>query len=117
MANGVRFGQHIEETRIVIADIVPRKLSYVLFVDDEQKDFDYLYEAWMPLFPSQFNTGDSSEDLLERVAKMDGYKHPVERIRIEEDFNVESMQSKRGAPYTKEMLVALFGESQRNCKR
>ena len=114
MANGVRFGQHIEETRIVIADIVPRELSYVLFVDDDQKDFDYLYEAWMPLFPSQFSISD---DLLERVKKMDCYKHPVERIRLEEDFSVNCMQSKRGAPYTKEMLVALFGESQRNCKR
>ena len=112
--SGVRFGQCIEETRIVIADIVPRKLSYVLFVDDEQKDFDYLYEAWMPLFPSQFSISD---DLLDRVKEWDCYKHPVERIRLEEDFGVKSMQSKRGVPYTKEMLIALFGESQRDCKR
>lgn len=117
MANGVRFGKHIEENRIVVADIVPRKQSFVLFVDDEQKDFDYLYEAFMPLFPSQFRTDDSSDDLMKRVAKMDGYKHPVERIKLQEDFSKEAMQSKMGAPYTKEMLVALFGESQRDCKR
>ena len=117
MACGVRFGKHIEETRIVVADLIPRGISFVLFVDDEQKDFDYLYEAFMPLFPSQFGIDNSSEDLLDRVARMDGYKHHVERIRLEQDFSVQYMQSKRGAPYTKEMLVALFGESQRNCKR
>lgn len=114
MARGLRFGKHIEESRIVIADVIPKQLSFVLFVDDEQKDFDYLYEAFMPLFPTVF---DTNAELTERVAKMDGYKHRIERIELKETFDEKSMLSKNKVPYTKEMLVALFGESEQHCKR
>lgn len=106
---GVRFGKKLNENRIVVAHVVARNLAYVLFVDDEQKDFDYLYEALAPLFPSVFRVDDSGDELLERVARMDGHEHPVEMIKLKESFDEKSMESKNGAPYTKEMLTALFG--------
>ena len=120
MSVGVRFGNHLEENRIVVAHVMPKDFYYVLFVDDKQNDFDYLYEAWAPLYPSVLRTDIRSDiSITERVARMDGYEHPVEKIELRESFdNGAIMLSKRNrVPYTKEMVLSLFGETERARKR
>lgn len=119
MSVGVRFGNHLEENRIVVAHVLPKDCAYVLFVDDKQKDFDYLYEWYCPIFPTVFRTDIKSDmDITERVARMDCYEHPVEKIELKEPFDNNAILSKQhGVPYTKEMVVALFGEAEIDQKR
>lgn len=119
MSIGVRFGNNLEENRIVVAHVLSKDYAYVLFVDDKQKDFDYLYEAFCPLFPTMLRADIQGDgNLIDHVARMDGNEHPIEKIELKESFDDDTMLSKQyRIPYTKEMVVALFGDAELDQKR
>lgn len=110
MAKGLISGELFEPTKIAIVDIQHTNFSYILLVNEELKDFDYLYEYAGGVKWYSRDELDNYDAILKSIKNLFG-DIPIVYIKYRTDYLEEHKEDLDA------MSVLLFGEdlSERHC--